>query len=456
VNEGGAVVANSDDVPLIMFANAGVFDPCRQSTVPATVAIAIDLNGNGRRDYGEPVVANAQERFDDVGVDGCSDAYEDGDGGCKTTATPDAGDPNHDNYDPDTNPFGTENDWIWEPGEPFYDYGLDGIPGTGDEGEGNGVFDMCQGRKTLLANDARTMLRSLDPAGRARLHWLLDGGIRDVFNFGVSARQVWGLIGGYSPGAGFYRDWLDIPGMTDPLTGNYNPWGGPWTRDVPPNLIVMYGDADPTSQDIIAGDGDHVGTTQQAANRGYTAINFMATQWPSLPRPNTPLNGTPYSERATIQWYQSALLGGKRDFGLYLPPGYDDPSNANVRYPVAYLLHGYGMDPAGYIAISLIADTYVEDQQVQLRPMIYVFPSGNCCFINSTTGAVDCREVDDNGNSLDSEPDWVRECNHGTFFINRKGYTASDARPYGDAFFELMDYIDANYRTLPAADVVAR
>jgi hypothetical protein len=40
--------------------------------------------------------------------------------------------------------------------------------------------------------------------------------------------------------------------------------------------------------------------------------------------------------------------------------------------------------------------------------------------------------------------------------VNRKGYTANDATAYGDALFELMEHIDAKYRTLPAAEVDAR
>jgi hypothetical protein len=452
--KGGAAVASKDATPLIMLNNAGAFDACRLATSPAVVALAVDLNGNGRRDFGEPVISNAQERFDDVGVDGCPDEYEDGNGGCTTTPNPGAVDPNHDNYDADTNPNGTENDWIWEPGEPFYDYGLDGVPGTGDEGEGNGQFDMCDGRKRLLESDGRTALRGMDATARARLFWLFDGGIRDVFNLGLSAKQGWGFVNGFRT-AGYYRDFTLIPGMQDPYSGDYVPWGGPW-KEVPSDLMVFYGKDDPTDQDRINGDGDHVGTTDQAADRVYTMFNWVAARWPSLPKAPVPANPTPYSQRAQILSYASTVLGAQRDFGLYVPPGYDDPANQNIRYPVLYMLHGYGMDPSGYISASLIADSYMVDPQVQFMPMIIVFPSGDCCFKNTVTGARDCRELDDNGNPIGNDPNWVRECNRGTFFVNRTGYTASDARAYGDSFFELMDYVDANYRTLPAANVDAR
>src|SRR5262249_21742879 len=151
-------------------------------------------NGNGRRDYGEPLVKNSQERFDDFGSDGCADAYEDGQGGCAATATAGAVDPNHDNYDTDANPNGTANNWLHERGEPYRDDGLDGVPNTHDTGEGNGTFDMTSGLKKLLSYDGRTQLRKLDAAARARLNVLADGGIRDVFNFGVMSKQVFSFV----------------------------------------------------------------------------------------------------------------------------------------------------------------------------------------------------------------------------------------------------------------------
>ena len=49
---------------------------------------------------------------------------------------------------------------------------------------------------------------------------------------------------------------------------------------------------------------------------------------------------------------------------------------------------------------ALFADSYVLNTEVQLRPMIYVFPSGRCCFVNTNTGQKDCREQDDNGNDV--------------------------------------------------------
>ena len=37
------------------------------------IALAVDLNANGKRDAGEPVVIQASEPFQDVGLDGLPD-----------------------------------------------------------------------------------------------------------------------------------------------------------------------------------------------------------------------------------------------------------------------------------------------------------------------------------------------------------------------------------------------
>ena len=66
-------------------------------------------------------------------------------------------DPNQDDYDFQLNPNGTENDHVYEKGEPFLDFGLDGVPNTPqqsaggyDVGEGDGKFTMSAGAQRIL------------------------------------------------------------------------------------------------------------------------------------------------------------------------------------------------------------------------------------------------------------------------------------------------------------------
>ncbi|MBK7859507.1 MAG: hypothetical protein IPJ65_12965 [Archangiaceae bacterium] len=455
--KGGVHEANKNDDLEFMYANAGAVDPCREATRPFTLALAYDYNGNGRRDYGEPLVKNARERFDDTGVDGCADAKEDGKGGC--TATGASGDPNHDDYDPDSNPRGTENDWLREEGEAYRDDGLDGVAGTHDVGEGNGAYDLASGLKKFLQYDGRSNLRQLTPASRARVSVLVDGGIRDVFNLGLMSKHFFSLLKSLrgETAVGEYRDFLEIPGMKDRRSGTYNPWNALWPVKVPRDVAVFYGKEHPTTAELLDGEGDHVGTAGEAVNRFYTLFNWAAASWPGLDRPATPLGGATASERQRIESFDSQALGAKWEYAISLPPGYDAAENAAARYPVVFMLHGYGMNPRDFMATSVLTDIFVTDTDVRLRPMIFVFPNGRCCWTNALTKARDCRETDETGKDIDqTAPGWARECQSGSFYVNRSGYDSGDGSRYGDALFELMEHIDQRYRTLETTDVTAR
>ena len=115
----------------------------------------MDLNRNGRRDYGEPVIMNAYERYRDWGADGISSEEEPG---YDPVNNPD---PHGDDFNSQTNPSGTEEDWRYQPGEPFDDFGLDGVDGTEDFGEGNNAHDYSQGWQHFMALDAGRFLRAL-------------------------------------------------------------------------------------------------------------------------------------------------------------------------------------------------------------------------------------------------------------------------------------------------------
>lgn len=449
---GGFEVATVQTEPLMMLNHSGRHDPCRQPTRPITLVLAIDINGNGWRDYGEPVVAFPQEPFSDSGEDGCLDAFEDGEGGCAGSPLGIGGDPNEDDYDATLNPLGREGNGVWDEGEPFFDVGLDGLPGTLDFGEGNGQFDMTSGRRELLKVDPRRRYEGLDDKARSRLDLYLDGGLRDVFNFGLSAKALFGLVRHFRPDdSASYRDFTEIPGMVDSRTKAFRPWGARWEK-VPKNLFVLYGKANPSDEDRVAGEGDHVGSIGQALNRVGAGFNWAASRWPSLPKPSAPLGGETYEKRAQILSFQSAALGGLREYGVFLPPGYDLAENLETRYPVLYLLHGYGMDPGQYMASSFLVDSYMKDPDVRFRPMILVFASGTCCFVNGQ-GDRDCRETQ---KAELRKRGFERECHDGTFYVNRKGYTAADSVRYGDAFYELMDEVESRFRVLEPADLEAR
>src|SRR5690606_27046087 len=88
--------------------------------------------------------------------------------------------------------------WLYDAGEPYDDFGLDGVEGTAmspyDHGEGNGEFDY---NPNLLANFERAPrhnLANLTEEERDGLTIYVDGGIRDLFNFDVAGLQYTGSL----------------------------------------------------------------------------------------------------------------------------------------------------------------------------------------------------------------------------------------------------------------------
>ncbi len=466
-----AYLAKSTNDPTLLAQNQlylsemGTHDPCYPSTRPMAVALAIDLNGNGVRDYGEPLVDNAHERFQDVGTDGCPDPLEDGKGGC--VADPSQSpydpvkdpDPNGDDYDFVKNPLGTEKDWRYELGEPFQDDGLDGVPNTHDFGEGNGVFDVSPSYANYFSVDPRTNIRSRWPGlvtdGKhvpeiRRIDYLIDGGVRDVFNFGVSGAQIFGLLRALLPAdpPQLFMDFSSWPSTNAPFTDDtFQGSEVEWSK-MPRDLMTFYGSLDASAQALQSGDGDHVGTVGQAVDRFDALYHWLSHRWDAFP--DVPAGSNPQSvtDRQLLTTFKSQALGGvDQDFGIVVPPGYNSPENANARYPVVYILHGYGMDAEGMMGVDVVEDPNMVTGD--LRKMIVVFPSGRCCFTNPQTGEHSCSEILPDGSPRGAP--WVRECNSGTFFVNSHGGPKGPPRAYLDSFLELVQYVDQNYRTLAGA-----
>src|SRR5438876_3255670 len=103
-----------------------------------------DLNGDGVYDVGDGIVVNYSEPFTD-----------------------------------------TNGNLVFEPdlGETFSDDGLDGVPGTGDFGEGDGHFDYDPDRANWLAEDplGRLAARAASAISTQRIY--MDVGTHDEFGF---------------------------------------------------------------------------------------------------------------------------------------------------------------------------------------------------------------------------------------------------------------------------------
>jgi enterochelin esterase-like enzyme len=82
--------------------------------------------------------------------------------------------------------------------------------------------------------------------------------------------------------------------------------------------------------------------------------------------------------RGTVRqrWYRSAVTGQWRRAYIYTPPDYD--TNARARYPVLYLLHGWGENEQGWHTqgrMDVILDNLIAADRA--RPMIVVMDNLN-------------------------------------------------------------------------------
>ncbi|WP_280748165.1 alpha/beta hydrolase-fold protein [Parabacteroides sp. PF5-9] len=125
----------------------------------------------------------------------------------------------------------------------------------------------------------------------------------------------------------------------------------------------------------------------------------------------------------THVWYDSKALGVDRRMNVYTPPGYE--ANKNKRYPVLYLLHGTGGDENEWVTFGRtiqIMDNLIA--QGKAEPMIVVMPNGHP-YLEAAPGE-----------------------SHWGYYKPEHNHTARPAATFEEIFPEIMNFVDANFRTL--------
>jgi hypothetical protein len=418
--------------------------PGDNNNVPVEAGLAVDYNGNGIRDEMEPVIRAGHELWGDWGTDGTPSESEPGYG-------PDNLDPSGDDYDPRYNPLGTEGNTRYEEGEPFADYGLDGVPGTADSpydyGEGDGTFTPSPGLQRFWDYDSRGMVRGesdyllstpLDDAALSRVDFWTDGGTRDLFNFAVAAEHFMGSFVSRGRSAVTFRHPSLMPGLRPEEPDFFNPAHIVY-EDLPGVINYRYGKDEPTERDIESGSGQHVGTVTEFANRLQSALYFIDARWPDAhrvlmeesvenPAPDAP--ACEVSGNCKIDFTSS--FGRTGPVQITLPPGYAHAEQQHIRYPVIYLLHGYGMTPEDLGAAIIFLANWMngnsDSQASRLGKAILVYADGRCR----------------------NEEGRPAECVKGNFFADS---VREDGVKLDAWFLELVDYIDQNYRTMGEATI---
>ena len=414
--------------------DAGNWDPSGTNDLPMSVTMAVDIDGNGRRDPGEPVIRAMWEVYDDCGLDRLCNADEEG---YHAATNPD---PAGDDYDFQYNPTGTEGNGQRdgatcdaEDGEAFLDAGLDGVVGTAqlddggfDDGEGNGCWDRASGLARMIERNPRHLIAAADDAAIRRLSILADGGIRDMMNFLLVTNHLMGGLAARDLPVQYFNahSSLDYSGETndEAFSGLRIRWD-----ELGDRVMVRYGDPDASEELKRLGDGGHVGTSQQAINRFVAASSFFDARWPDgdRTRSTAPLcNDASCDERnPEIIDFMSPTTGRVGPVAILLPPGYHE--HPEVSYPVVYVLHGYGMGPEDMVLLlSLLYWNQMTGPNLpthqRIQKMIFVFPDGVC-----------------RGD----------ECFIGTFFNDAPPGTPGGAA--SETFLmDVVDYVDETYRTL--------
>ncbi len=436
--------------------------PGDPDVAPVMISLAVDRNGNGVRDPDEPVINQGHEPYDDTGEDGLFDAQEPG---YDAVNNPD---PSQDDYDYQLNPNGTEGNHRHETTEPFKDYGLDGVPNTavtsvpGDFGESDGKYTQSKGLDGFYANDARGIVRQWNtsiPGGALtddalqRFDVWTDGGVRDLMNFAVASNHMNGALGGRTKADGtrvrsaaHYNGFDYLPGQTPGKPQNYVGSNLLWA-DIPDFPNVRYGTVDATDQNIQRGDGQHVGTADQLLDRLETSFYFVAKSWGDADRSQTELSRTKQETTTTNELGVDCEVQGRCEkiftgpatkrigpIAITLPPGYANEDNRlrGLRYPVLYVLHGYGQDPRDLEAVALITNNFMNAAEksyaTRMPKFIVVYVDGRCRI------------------GTDGKP----ECIRGTFWNESP---QADGPKMDSWFMEVTDYIDKNYRTMAPSTV---
>jgi hypothetical protein len=301
-----------------------------------------DLNGDGVFDVGEGIVVNLSEPFDDANGNGVFDA-----------------------------------------GEQFSDTGLDGVAGSGDFGEGNGMFDYDPDRATWLAEDplSRVEANSAAAIGMQRIY--MDVGTMDEFGFArhydhfVAALRDKGLA--VSEQDGFSGNCADLPGPNAQFLLVRYPAGHVGVESVDPD-------------DLLEGDICGTATVWQ---RLITMIGFLNESFPDGvfgPGGDFELIDIDFDDleidlgnlgdldirgdvvERDIDSPALANEGGsvpQQHVLVYRPPAF---RHSNDNFPVVYFLGGYGQKPGDFERVGLLLDGLILSGQLQ--NMFFAFLPG--------------------------------------------------------------------------------
>ena len=278
-----------------------------------------DLNGDGVYDVGDGVVVNLSEPFVDTNGNG-----------------------------------------VFDEGEPFSDFGLDGVPGTGDYGEGNGRFDYDPDRANWLAEDPLTRLEARSAADIRTQRIYMDVGTQDEFGFGKHYDNFIAM--------------LKSKGLTVNTRDDF-PANCVAVAKLPQQyLLIRYEgghvgipEADDSREQLL--DGNICGTVV-VWQRLLAMISYMDSSFPDGFNGPGDLKITDLDPRGDIMKTHitsPALRTGsgsapEQPVLIYRPPAFFHTTRS---FPIVYILGGYGQAPEDYERLGDMLDPLILTTQMQ-------------------------------------------------------------------------------------------
>jgi hypothetical protein len=293
------------------------------------VLLALDSNGNGKRNVGEPILRQFHEPFVDANGNGMFDI-----------------------------------------GEPFSDAGLDGVSGTGDRGEGDGEFTYNPNHDRFFAEDPLSRAEILPDADLGKLNLYIDAGTEDEFQFNVHAENFVEALQNRPPPLssfpvrienGFPEDFPKISHFNEKRV--YVRYPGGHVGFNKENIGLSFRRAKQGVREAIV-----------VANRFTTLFSFVSDHFVGGDFGTDPYELFRYPSKMGVTSFKSPSLNRRMRFGIYLPPGYSR-SKTNY-YPVLYLLLGYNM------AVNGVTNSWVKSAldglilTGEMQKMIIVVPDG--------------------------------------------------------------------------------
>jgi hypothetical protein len=328
------------------------------------VLLALDTNKNGKRNWGEPILRQFHEPFTDQ-----------------------------------------NGDKMYDPGEPFSDTGLDGVPGTGDIGEGDGKFTYNPNHDNFFAEDPLSRAETLSLTDLQGLNLYIDAGTEDEFQFNIHAED--------------FVDTLDYRGLHVRVENGF------------PENFPMISHFD-EKRVYVRYPGGHVGFEKEniglsfeqasqgireaivVANRFTTLFSFVSDHFPGGEFGTNPLEMFSFPSKMGVSYFYSPSLKRDMKFGIYLPPGYS--RRRMSYYPVLYLLGGYNMSIKGMTNSWMRAALDSLIFTGELQKMIIVIPDGM---------------------------NYKNQSGH--FFVNQIDKKRGDN--FKDYFFDLVTFVDRRFKT---------